>query len=158
MMDTVAIITLKLSMLTSGTAGRTTYLIRIILAIIVTITLPCLLYAPSILTGELCWTTSFVSCKWERIKLVSRNFFSNDMRRHNEKEKKPSISVLLFLFLKQVRGLRLLVTPTLLVPLISQSNKFSKQCLLPFNSKVKKIGIPLYPTWFPYASWACTIE
>lgn len=82
MMDTAAIITLKLSMLTSGTAGRATYLIRIILAIIVTVTLPGLLYAPPILTGELCWTTSFVSCKWERIKLASRNFFSNDMRRH----------------------------------------------------------------------------
>lgn len=71
-MDTAAIITLKFSMLTSGTAGRATYLIRIILAIIVTITLPSTLYAPSITTGKLCWTTSFVSCKLERMKLTSR--------------------------------------------------------------------------------------
>lgn len=52
-------------------------------------------------------------------------------------EKKLSISVLLFLFLKQVRGLRLLVTPTLLVPLISQSNKFAKQCLFPSIQRLK---------------------
>ena len=63
MMDTTAIITLKLSMLTIGDACRAINLIRIILAVIVTITMPRLPYTPIVVTGKLCWTASFVSCK-----------------------------------------------------------------------------------------------
>ena len=102
-MDTAAIVTLKFSMLTSGTAGRAAYLIRIILAIIVAITLPSTLYAPSIITGKLCWTTGFVSCKWGRMKLaLSISSAIMHSGRYNEKEKKLSIGMLLFPFLKQV--------------------------------------------------------